>query len=44
MMNCLWLQFLILTKTAVTNAAGGLNQKYEVGDIVLLKDVRLPFS
>lgn len=32
-----------LTKYAVTNAAGGLNQKYEVGDIVMLKDVSLPF-
>jgi purine-nucleoside phosphorylase len=32
-----------LTKYVVTNAAGGLNQKYEVGDIVMLKDVRLPF-
>lgn len=29
---------------AVTNAAGGLNSDYQVGDIVLLNDVCPPFS
>jgi purine-nucleoside phosphorylase len=32
-----------LTNYVVTNAAGGLNQEYEVGDIVMLKDVSFPF-
>jgi hypothetical protein len=31
-----------LTKGKVTNAAGGLNQTYRVGDIVCLNDVRKP--
>jgi purine-nucleoside phosphorylase len=29
-----------LTTSVVTNAAGGLNQNYRVGDIVCLNDVR----
>lgn len=30
----------VLTTSTVTNAAGGLNPAYDVGDIVVLKDVR----
>ena len=32
------------TGLAVTNAAGGLNPEYNVGDIVMLNDARLPLS
>jgi len=32
----------VLTNYVVTNAAGGLNQEYNVGDIVMLKDVSFP--
>lgn len=32
-----------MIETIVTNAAGGLNNDYAVGDIVVLNDVRLTY-
>lgn len=36
--------FLICLRYVVTNAAGGLNPEYAVGDIVCLNDVRKPLG
>ena len=40
-MICLASSFYSDPSHTVTNAAGGLNNDYEVGDIVILNDVRL---
>ena len=35
---------MVSSKVIVTNAAGGLNPEYKVGDIVVLSDVSFPVN